>query len=733
MINRTWTLANLPPMGTVDVGQFGYELFEIGRREQERQQIPERCRTNYRLYRGDHWQKSRTVKDANKITINLFAANVQRTVANLTARKPEAEVVDVEGIGAELQASIQSQIAGQPPTAAPGMAIPQQNMMNPVPNVTAAKILTASTHKWWKDTKQQHKIRRASLIMEIDGTVVTKPYWDWDKKQADIGVFDVMGFIPAPGKYEDPGRDMPYCIFLEAKPTEEIERVWELPPGTVQPVDVYTMLGWDREELRPAPIEGSGGRDATVDYSNSWKPAIRVGVAQSGRTPGVDFGLGLLIELWIRDYGTYTRKWVEQVPVTDAAGYMVLNPDPAAGGAPMMRPVEMSAERPYPGNIRRIILTYGRAAGSTDTTGAGSGGGSGLGSYLVLEDKPNPNINEAIPPEIAQRSYLWDRLPCNVAYSYEDLASFYGFSAAEQVGDLNFKIDEIVSRVAAYVMRSMFPPLVIPKGCGITRRMLNSKPNLVLMPAGGQLSQYIKFLQIPQLPRDFFEVLNLLIQLHDRVYQIEDADRGVVPDRVKAAAAIVALQERNAVLIQDKLGSIEYLCEEHGKEYISLEQQFGLATRRVKVDEMSLQFAGVDFRGTSYGYTIESGSTMPRTTLQIQDQLERYFTLGAVDRQALLENSGIPGWQRIIERVGEGMLAQALQVLIQAGLPREDALALQQMLIEPGQGPGGANTKASGTSGGKPGDRGSSSRSGNRSEASRSVNAIRRRGASGLA
>ncbi len=99
MMLKKWNLANIPPVGHPDAPEFFWELYEIARREQDRVQIRERCRGNFRLYRGDHWQKSRTIGSAHKLTVNLFAANVQRTCANLTARQPEAEVVDIEGIG----------------------------------------------------------------------------------------------------------------------------------------------------------------------------------------------------------------------------------------------------------------------------------------------------------------------------------------------------------------------------------------------------------------------------------------------------------------------------------------------------------------------------------------------------------------------------------------------------------------------------------------------------------
>lgn len=79
---------------------------------------------------------------------------------------------------------------------------------------------------------------------------------------------------------------------------------------------------------------------------------------------------------------------------------------------------------------------------------------------------------------------------------------------------------------------------------------------------------------------------------------------------------------------------------------------------------------------------------MPRTSLQLRADAEKAYQLGAIDRQAYLEAIEFPRAQEIIERVGEGQLGQALQILIQAGMPEEYAQQLQQWLMQNQGGPG---------------------------------------------
>ncbi|GAF67872.1 unnamed protein product, partial [marine sediment metagenome] len=319
-----------------------------------------------------------------------------------------------------------------------------------------------------------------------------------------------------------------------------------------------------------------------------------------------------------------------------------------------------------------------------------------------------PNINPNIPREIAKKTHAWNHIPFYKSNSYEDTTCLWGFSAAEQTEDLVNRISEIISRMVGYVTRVMSPPLVCPQGIGVSKDMLESranKPNLIIMPDRIVPQGTIHYLQIPNLPSDFFNVLDRIISFFDRIYAIEEADRGLTPQRVVAAAAIRALQERNAVLMQSKRESVEFLVEQRGQWTISFLQNFATVLETVDVQGEVAEFVGVNFAGRQFSYTVESGSMMPQTSVWTAARAEKYFEAGAIDRQALLEVTNFPGWKEIIERVGETQLDQALQLLIQAGLPESEeqapegwppelnAVVLKQILMQTQGGPGNRSRK----------------------------------------
>jgi len=200
----------------------------------------------------------------------------------------------------------------------------------------------------------------------------------------------------------------------------------------------------------------------------------------------------------------------------------------------------------------------------------------------------------------------------------------------------------------------------------------------------------IEFLQIPNLPATFFQVLDLIVKFFDRIYQIEDADRGQAPSGVIAASAIVALQERNQLTMQTKTSAIEYMAEQRAKWAIGLTQNFGTKVESVDVGGQPTPFRGTDFAGRKFNYVIETGSSTPRTSLQKQETAKWLWSAKAISLRGLLEALGWENWKEEIERNGETQLDQALQVLIDAGLPEENAIQLKQVLMLPQGGPGDA-------------------------------------------
>jgi hypothetical protein len=429
--------------------------------------------------------------------------------------------------------------------------------------------------------------------------------------------------------------------------------------------DSYDLLGTERETFK---AQGYGGQNRTVgNYST---PVTTMGGGQDGAEDKA-VERCLVIEVWIRD-GRIASTEKTEVVAADEAGNQT----------------SQTIETPIPvyrDGIRKI--TIARVKTPPKDTKAG---------YGVLDDNPNPNLNPALPDDAAKTTHPWGRLPVYHVNSYEDLVSIYGFSAAEQTGDLLLEINKIVSKLINYVINVVAPPLIVQQHCGITRDMIEGTiqkaGRLVLMPTTPNAR--IEFMQVPNLPETFFRVLDLIVSFFDRIYQIEDADRGKTPSRIVAASAIVALQERNAVVMQSKTVAIDSIAEQRSRWAIGLWQNFGFKEETVNVSADDMRpFVGTDLAGRKLSYVIEAGSTTPRTSLQQQDLAMALFDKKAISQRGLLETLRWPNWKEELERTAETNLDVALQILVQAGLPPEVAMALKERLAQSQGGPGDAPGK----------------------------------------
>jgi hypothetical protein len=604
-----YNLYNPPPEGHPDIGQWVWRHFEASWNEKEKLGLRARWKSTYRLFRGNHWGALKN-KKKNALSINLFFANVSRTVANITAKNPMISVVDLDG---------------------------SQDHSD--------QVLSAHLKKWWHSTNQQGKLARTSIQNEIQGITTEKFFWNRGaNRHPDSLLVDGYSFFPAPGYFEN-AQEMPYCCHAIAMDVERAEQLYEMDKNSIVAENVEDLLGTEERELvRPnATISGYQSSGSSVGGAHGQSGANSLGIS-GGR------GQCLLIEMWFKD-----NSFIEtDVPVLDdATGEPILDKKGKLV-------TEVVRQRRYPDGIR-VVTVCNR------------------GNHY-LNDMENPNINWNLPTEQTNKTHAWGKVPFFWANSYEDTTSIWGFSAAEQTGDIIKKVDEIVSKMTSYIMRVMFPPLIVEAGCGITRSMINNKPNLVLMPTRPNAD--IRFIQVPNLPHDFFKILDILIGLHDRIHQIEDADRGVQPTGVTAASAIVALQERNSVLIQHKIRSVDQIAMQRGMWAISFFQNFGVNMESVEVKGTRVDFQGVSLCGRRYNYVVESGSTVARTSLQEEDQLKWLYDHQVIDRRAILEGLNVKNWKDILERVGEDQLGPAMQVLIDAGLSQEGAEHLKQYLMQ---------------------------------------------------
>ena len=256
MTTPEWNITNIPSEGHKDLGQFIHDLFYQALQEKQRLGLPDRWDYNHRHYRSGVWTgKAQSKMGKHRVSASLFFSNVQRTVANITAREPVAEVIDLEGLGGDKEYNVR---------------LP----------------------KWWQDTKQQAKLKTTALRNEKYGVTIEKSIWDDEKKHPDNVIVDPHAYFPAPGYWEEPAADMPYAAHAMPEDCDVLKKMFNTEED-VKPDDVYSVLGESREANRTM-VSGSASSLASGGYSDKMYDSTQ-------NKQHLRESRALVIEMWVRD------------------------------------------------------------------------------------------------------------------------------------------------------------------------------------------------------------------------------------------------------------------------------------------------------------------------------------------------------------------------------------------------------------------------------------------------
>ena len=608
-----YNMAAFPPKGDPEVGKFFGRLYEEAVDERDRLGMPTRWMANYLLSRSKTMDASKLRMMlmggySASLSLGLIGANIERTVANITAQSPVASVRSTTG-----------------------------------DNGLSAKM-SAMCDQWNNAEEQGLTLGMTVKTQETYGTGIEKAVLSKVTKKMSPVPLDVTAFVPAPGRFHDIQK-MPYCFHQYLEDIDVLEALHPHAEGLLtEGTGLDQVFLTDREEALIADNQRGGGLRPVAASSSGHSPNHYT----SARNMDARFkNKALVIEAWCRDYSRKPRP--EGLPADQQPPFV------------------------YPGNIRMIKLAKNSIAGD----------------YFVLADVPNPNINWALTEEQVSKTFLFNRYPFYESRSYVDTEMFWGYAQGETTGDIAQAIDELWRMVVKYLKMSLLPPVIIPQDTGIDKTKFAYVERLVLQPTSSVTAAQIRFLEMPAPPAWLFQAIDILVRFFDRASQIEDVDRGDAPSGIVAASAIQMLQERAAVLMRAKIRAVDSIIRNRGRCFISMLQNFHTEEEMVNVSGTGVPTRGIDFLDAEFAYVVESGSTVIKTEAEDRQQALELFQLGAIDQVGLLETVKFRGWREIVERMAqEGPLEQAMQILVQAGLPVELVEQLYQFAMQSQGGPG---------------------------------------------
>jgi hypothetical protein len=504
--------------------------------------------------------------------------------------------------------------------------------------------LQRTAEHWWNEQEQQDIFESSVNNGEDYGIAIEKVIFDPDIEEGgevETIVVDPFHFGVYPVNWTNPRYLQKSLAVLHYYPISlnEARRRWPDKAALIKPdEDILKELGDDRKDINLSESVKGG---LLTTFASTSTNLINFLKGNNDKASDGDNRV-LLVEAWVRDYTMVEEQIIEQVQ--DESGVIAER-------------ITVTSRPKYPGNIRLVCV-------------CNSG-------QLVLEDRPNPNINPQMPEEQAMKCYLWDKFPFSAANSIKDTASGWGISDLENLEDLNVEFNKALSQLVLMKDKVSRLKLINPKTSGVPNDALTNYPG-ILNPVNAQEGAGIRYLDYPRVPADLQNAIALFKDMFFLVSGSFDLDMAREPGRaVLAYKAIAALLERVNTMMRGKVRSYSRLIRERGRMYLSMVQNFytedrWITYRDTQGNDAYKKVNGQDFR-IPFKLTVVTGSTMPVSKIQLREEAIALFTQGAIDQEELLDHLEWSGRSEVISRMKQGAIGQLTEKMMALGMPDQFA------------------------------------------------------------
>lgn len=499
---------------------------------------------------------------------------------------------------------------------------------------TFSKILRTSEY-WWTETEQQSILEKSVLNGETYGVCIEKVRFDLGAEygigEVVTDVIDPFHFGVYPTKVTDP-KNAEANIHYYPINVREARRMFPEMKDKIKPDTEYLD---DLGQERRFSSGFSTSKSSTKTFTNVLN---RLAPFFGSKTDSEEL---LLVECWVKDYTMVTQKEPAIDPLT---GQPMVDED----GQPVMEEYEVPK---YKGFIRCVTCCNGG---------------------IVLADRDNPSINPDVEDYMAQQTYLFDKFPFNVANSNTDNVSIWGMSDYEQLMGLQHEINKAISQFTSLKDEVTGVKLINPKTSGVPNSQITNGVG-VLNPNGP--NHGLQYLEPPPIPRDLIEGLKVYQDLFFLVSGAFDLEQAQTPgSQVIAYKAIAALIERASTMLRGKIRNYSKLIRERGRMFISLAQNWYTEERYISYTE-----DGESTSDTVIGaemlvpvkLSVVSGSTMPKSMVQMREEALDLFAKGAIDSEELLKRLDWPEYKQVVARMSKGPVGLFLGKMMAAGMPEE--------------------------------------------------------------
>jgi hypothetical protein len=485
---------------------------------------------------------------------------------------------------------------------------------------TLAQDLTDILSTNWENLNYQSQVKLCLWDAFMFGAGILKSVWDasYDEGLGNAMLRRVHPFSFYPDPDAKDMDDIEYCVEVKRMSLEELERRF---PGSRTTIEA---LGGADESMDEQPTLLSATRGVSTGTPNTFtiggdgRLAVRL-------TPTSKPGPGVVVyEYWVKENEEW---WEDEYPEKE--------------DAPPLYSDKHVAER-----WRVTVVCAGE----------------------ILLDEYADEL-------WSHKSHPYDR------YVADDVGEFYGISLIDHLAYPQIYINRLLTALQMNSELVGNPILIEPENSN-PRAALGNKPGQRWGLKGtAPMQNKPEWLQPPSMPPQVQQLLDFWIARMENVAGISAAmkgqssssSQGAAPGSRTAQGVMSTIQESTYVRVRSMLANLESTLESVGRKLSDLIiDNFTQPRYMAILGNNNRTGIALNYRHFSvptehgatplkYALVIDAGSDQP-TSLQARSaKAEKFYMMGAIDDEALLEDSNFKNWRQVIDRkrvnIAKGLFA----------------------------------------------------------------------------
>jgi len=281
-------------------------------------------------------------------------------------------------------------------------------------------------------------------------------------------------------------------------------------------------------------------------------------------------------------------------------------------------------------------------------------------------------------------------LPFEIIENTPDTNSIYGISDLKNIRQLQIELNRLIDTVQDSIRLTGHPRFLVTRDSNIKLRSLTNQIGENIL-THADLNNSIRPVEMPQLPNDVWQQINLLQRLIDTTTGVTDFMQGRTAEHQQTAREVEALMEMIRNRPRQKIRNMRDGVKRLFRKMIYMAHSLSVEPQNIRVsasdltqiEERMQSVIGMEVtQGTGYGWvqanlaetdpdmdvSVDIGPSIAKSKLDHGARSDMYLEMGVMTPQEHLEFNEFPYRFRMIPRLDQQQAQMEMQTQMQAML-----------------------------------------------------------------